>query len=182
MKKLLLMIAAVAALAFVACDKNANANAEEANEDSIAIENLINAPDSAAAIAALDALQKKAEDLKAAGDTIKANELLAKVKAAIDANKDKLTALVPAIGEVNLLDKAKEAADSVAAAGKDAAAEVVDAAKEKVAEAAEAGKEKAAEAVDKAAAKGAEAVDKGADDAKNAAKGAAEDAKKKLGL
>ena len=174
MKKLLLMIAAVAALAFVACDKNANANAEEANEDSIAIENLINAPDSAAAIAALDALQKKAEDLKAAGDTIKANELLAKVKAAIDANKDKLTALVPAIGEINLLDKAKEAADSVAAAGKDAAAEVVDAAKEKVAE--------AAEAVDKAAAKGAEAVDKGADAAKNAAKGAAEDAKKKLGL
>ena len=176
MKKLLLMIAAVATLAFTSCDKAAQGGDEVAAGDSINVENvealLLNA-DSANVEGVFEAIKAKAEDLKAAGDTVAANGLLAKVQEVIDANKEKLAAIIPAAQGLNL--DVKAAVDSVAGAAKDAAAEVVDAAKEKAADAANA-------AVDAAKEKAADAVNAGAEKAADAAKGAAADAKKKLGL
>ena len=124
MKKLLLMFAAVAAIAFVGCktetaqpaDDQADSTATEvvADEQAPAEEQvtpaeptvetvtadlmkLVDAKDEAGAVAFLDGLKKTAEDFLTAGDNNKYFNIINIVKTVWDANKDKILAALPAL-------------------------------------------------------------------------------------
>ncbi len=196
MKKLMLMLAAVAALTFVSCDiktaTNNNAGADSTFTIENFTENLTNATDSAAVVGLLDKANAEVQALIAKGDTIGAQDLLAKIKEVIATNKEKLVAIVPSIEEVanktiTLPEGLKEAAaaagenlEEAAAGVKDAAAAEVEKGAEKLNEAAEKGAEKVNEAAGKAADAGKEAINKGAQKANDAVNKAAEDLKNKL--
>lgn len=192
MKKLLLMFAAVAAMAFVSCDNTGNKTTE--TQDSTATFNveqfdsaLANVSDSAAVVDLLNNANAEVQKLMAAGDSVGANDLLTKIKEIVAKNTEKLTAIVPSIGTLvdqvvampeGMKDVVENAGDSL----KDAA---IDAANEKVEEAKAAVTEKANEAVDKAADAANKAADKAAGKAKEGvdkAKEAANNAAKKIGL
>ena len=112
MKKLLLMFAAVAALAFVGCKTEtaqpaadqADSTATEVVADEPTVETvttdlmkLVDAKDEAGAVAFLDGLKKTAEDFLTAGDNNKYFNIINIVKTVWDANKDKILAALPAL-------------------------------------------------------------------------------------
>lgn len=187
MKKLLLMLAAIAAFSFTACTGSAEGEAQDADTSALTVEQfqeqlnaLIEKGDTTEIQNLLTKSQDEVAALLAKGDTVGAQGFLDKVKEIINTNKEKLVALAPSLGAA--VDKAAE----LPAGLKEVAVAAVDSAKNAVADAAadavDAAKDKAADAVDAAKDKAAETVDKAADKAADAAKGAAEDAKKKLGL
>ncbi len=201
MKKLLLMLAAVAALCFVSCDDK-KANQTETTEDSTfvvekfatSLDSLAAASDSAGIATLLDGARVAVDNLMAKGDTVAANDLYAKIMQVIDTNKEKIVAAMPAFAEMatkvmpeSLKSVAAATGDSLAAGAKDALNEVKDAAAEKVNEAADKvvegakdAADKAAEKVNDAAQKGAEKVNEAAAKGAEAASKAANDLKKKL--
>lgn len=208
MKKLLLMFAAVAALAFVACDGNAN-KADE-NQDSVATdstvvtEETITAEDFDAQLAELasagdqakiDELVAKSEatikQLQAAGDESKLKEFVEKVKAAIEKNKEALNKIKPNLASTltekaaaipALVDAAAAATDGKVQEATESGKAALEEGKAKVEEAKEAGKAKVEETKQQVK----EAKDKAVNDAKqkagDAASKAVGDAAKKIGL
>ena len=180
MKKLLFALAAVAALAFTACEtKPADNNVEAA--DSVAafsIENfdaaLAQATDSLGVDSLLNQANAEVVKLIDAGNDQGAADLLAQIKQVIEKNAEKIKAFMPGIIEfaaakteaLNLKPEVKalvdsafnklkaSAAETVAEgvdAAKDAAADVKDAAKEGVEAAADAAKDGVDAAKDAAA-------------------------------
>ena len=184
MKKFLLMFAAVAAIAFVAC-KTETKPAEEVVEEPAAVEytvdgvaaDLMNCADEAAAVSLLDGIKAKAEELLNGGDQAGYFNIINILKTVWDNNKEALLAKIPTLAEkmegyINVPDElkagfaefaAKAAAEKVEGAvdaAVDAAAEKVDATKEAV-------KDAAGNAVDAAKDKAADAAQKVADELKN---------------
>ena len=196
MKKLLLMLAAVAAVTFVSCDNNANKTTEGADSTTVAAYNvdqldslLANTTDTTAIQAMLNDANTEVQRLTEAGDTEGAKTLLEKIKEIVAKNKEKLAAAIPNFNIDEMVNKVvtvpESLKDVVNAAGDSIKGELVDAAKEKVEDAKAAVNEKAGEVVDKANEKVAEGVDKAKDAANKAAdatKDAAKDAAKKIGL
>ena len=192
MKKLLLMFAAVAAMAFVSCDNTGNKTTE--TQDSTATFNveqfdsaLANVSDSAAVVDLLNNANAEVQKLMAAGDSVGANDLLTKIKEIVAKNTEKLTAIVPSIGTLvdQVVAMPEGMKDVVENAGDSLKGAAIDAANEKVEEAKAAVTEKANEAVDKAADAANKAADKAAGKAKEGvdkAKEAANNAAKKIGL
>ena len=192
MKKLLLMVAAVAAMTFASCDNTANKT--EQTTDSVAAFNveqfdsaLANATDSAAVVDLLNNANAEGQKLVEAGKNDEAQSLLAQIKEIVNKNTEKLTAIVPSIGTLvdqvvalpeGVKDVVENAGDSLKDAATEKANEVVEGAKAAANEAADKAIDKANEAADKAADKASEAANKAADKAKDAAK----DAAKKIGL
>ena len=192
MKKLLLMVAAVAAMTFASCDNTANKT--EQTTDSVAAFNveqfdsaLANATDSAAVVDLLNNANAEVQKLVEAGKNDEAQSLLAQIKEIVNKNTEKLTAIVPSIGTLvdqvvalpeGVKDVVENAGDSLKDAAAEKANEVVEGAKAAANEAADKAIDKANEAADKAADKASEAANKAADKAKDAAK----DAAKKIGL
>ena len=192
MKKLLLMVAAVAAMTFASCDNTANKT--EQTTDSLAAFNveqfdsaLANATDSAAVVDLLNNANAEVQKLVEAGKNDEAQSLLAQIKEIVNKNTEKLTAIVPSIGTLvdqvvalpeGVKDVVENAGDSLKDAATEKANEVVEGAKAAANEAADKAIDKANEAADKAADKASEAANKAADKAKDAAK----DAAKKIGL
>ena len=192
MKKLLLMVAAVAAMTFASCDNTANKT--EQTTDSVAAFNveqfdsaLANATDSAAVVDLLNNANAEVQKLVEAGKNDEAQSLLAQIKEIVNKNTEKLTAIVPSIGTLvdqvvalpeGVKDVVENAGDSLKDAATEKANEVVEGAKAAANEAADKAIDKANEAADKAADKASEAANKAADKAKDAAK----DAAKKIGL
>ena len=178
------MFAAIAAMTFAACDNNANKTEETADSAAFNVENfdsaLVAATDSTAVVDLLNNANAEVQKLFAAGDSVKAQDLIGKIKEVIEKNKEKLTAIVPSIGTLvdqvvalpeGVKDVVEAAGDSLKDAAADKANEVVEGAKAAVTE-------KANEAVEKAN----EKVNEGVDKAKEAANQAAKDAAKKIGL
>lgn len=192
MKKLLLMVAAVAAMTFASCDNTANKT--EQTPDSVATFNveqfdsaLANVTDSAAVVDLLNNANAEVQKLVEAGKNDEAQSLLAQIKEIVNKNTEKLTAIVPSIGTLvdqvvalpeGVKDVVENAGDSLKDAAAEKANEVVEGAKAAANEAADKAIDKANEAADKAADKASEAANKAADKAKDAAK----DAAKKIGL
>jgi len=192
MKKLLLMVAAVAAMTFASCDNTANKT--EQTTDSVAAFNveqfdsaLANVTDSAAVVDLLNNANAEVQKLVEAGKNDEAQSLLAQIKEIVNKNTEKLTAIVPSIGTLvdqvvalpeGVKDVVENAGDSLKDAATEKANEVVEGAKAAANEAADKAIDKANEAADKAADKASEAANKAADKAKDAAK----DAAKKIGL
>ena len=185
MKKLLLMFAAVAAIAFVGCKTETKPAEEAAVEEAPVAEytvdgvanDLLNCADEAAAVSLLDGIKAKAEELLNGGDQAGYFNIINILKTVWDNNKDAILAKIPTLAEkmTNYIEVpenlkagfaefvAKQAAEKVGEAvdaATDAAAEKVDAAKEAV-------KDAAGNAVDAAKEKGAEAAQKVADELKN---------------
>lgn len=110
MKKLLLMFAAVAAIAFVGC-KTETAQPTDEQKDSTEVVadeptvetvtadlmKLVDAKDEAGAVTFLDGLKKTAEDFLTAGDNNKYFNIINIVKTVWEANKDKILAALPAL-------------------------------------------------------------------------------------
>lgn len=195
MKKLLLMLAAVAAIGFVSCDTKTGTTTDETVADSTAFtiekfaDSLGTATDSTAIAGLLDQANAEVQALFAKGDTVAAQTLVQKIKEVIETNKEKLVAIVPGITEmvgnaITLPEGLKEAAvaagDSLKNAAVDAATGVAndlkDAANEKVNEAAN----KVVEGGKQAVEKGAEKAKEGADKVKEGVNKAAEDLSKKI--
>ncbi|MBR6284703.1 MAG: hypothetical protein IKR25_10475 [Muribaculaceae bacterium] len=184
MKKLLLAIAAIAAVSFVSCDTKTATDNNQATDSVFTIEKFTEAIPTLQDSAAVADLMAKANDqvqkFLAAGDTVQALDLVGKIKEVIETNKDKLVALVPTITEFagnainlpedlkakvneSLGDVAKEAVDNVTDAAAAQVDKAVDQAKEKANEAVDQAKEKAAEGVDKAKEKAADVANKAAE-------------------
>ena len=195
MKKLLLMLAAVAAIGFVSCDTKPGTTTDETVADSTAFtiekfaDSLGTATDSTAIAGLLDQANAEVQALFAKGDTVAAQTLVQKIKEVIETNKEKLVAIVPGITEmvgnaITLPEGLKEAAvaagDSLKNAAVDAATGVAndlkDAANEKVNEATN----KVVEGGKQAVEKGAEKAKEGADKVKEGVNKAAEDLSKKI--
>ena len=147
MKKLLLMIAAVAALSFTACDNAAQNDNAAANTDSVpafAVEQfdqaLAAATDSAGVDSLITTANAEVQRLIEAGDNEGAANLLAQVKEIIAKNADKIKAFMPGITEyvnqkidaMNLSPEFKALADSASSKLAAKAVETVDGAKEAV--------------------------------------------------
>lgn len=177
MKKIFFAIMAVAALSFTACDNAPKANVEEANADSIVIEEpSVNVDETISALSAAvessnaeeaQSILEKAKayiaQLQEEGKIEEAKVYIAKIQEFIAANEEKITALtngnetisnlVSAVKAIptDVADAATEAAEGV----KDAAADAASDAKEAVNDAANAavdkGKEEAGKAIDNAA-------------------------------
>ena len=103
MKKLLLAIAAIAAVSFVSCDTKTATDNNQATDSVFTIEKFTEAIPTLQDSAAVADLMAKANDqvqkFLAAGDTVQALDLVGKIKEVIETNKDKLVALVPTITE-----------------------------------------------------------------------------------
>jgi hypothetical protein len=193
MKKLLLMFAAVAAIAFVGCKTETKPAEEAAVEEAPVAEytvdgvanDLLNCADEAAAVSLLDGIKAKAEELLNGGDQAGYFNIINILKTVWDNNKDAILAKIPTLAEkmTGYIDVpenlkagfaefvAKQAAEKVEGAvdaAKDAANATVDAAGEKVDAAKEAVKDAAGNAVDAAKEKAAEGVDAAADKVKKA--------------
>ena len=116
MKKLLLMIAAIAAISFTACNTENSEQATDENavvEDTTAmtpeafqtqLDSLVTAGDTTAIQNLLTKSQEQVSALVAAGDTLGAKSFWEKVKEIVTGQKEKLVALAPSLGEV--VDKA----------------------------------------------------------------------------
>ncbi len=190
MKKLLLMFAAVAAIAFVGCKTENAQPAEGEQTDSIEAQapeytvesvttdlmKFVEAKDEAGTFNFLDGLKKTAEDLLNAKDENGYFNLMNIIQKVWEANKDKITELLPNVAAkmadyITIPDAMKPAFDKFVADAAQKAGEVVDAtvdaAKEKAGEAVDAAKEKAGEAVDAAKDAAGDAAQKAADALKN---------------
>lgn len=202
MKKVFLMLIAVATIAFVACtnqQENASTSASasasvevtEFNADAFAanLDSLVAANDTAAVKGLLEQAGKEIEKLKAAGDQDALAALIAKVKTAVEGKADALKGLgldqaaaaVAAVPE-DLKDKVDAAAKDIVANAKDAAAEKVEEVKDAAAEKVNEVKDAAAEKVNEVKDAAKDQANKAIDGAKDKVNQAADDAKKKLGL
>lgn len=191
MKKLLLMFAAVAAIAFVGCKTETKPAAEQAVEEPAAVEytvdgvtaDLMNCADEASAVTLLDGIKAKAEELLKSGDQAGYFNIINIIKTVWENNKEAILAKIPTLADkmTSYIDVpeelkagfadfvAKAAAEKVEGAvdaATDAAGAAVDAAGEKVDAAKEAVKDAAGNAVDAAKAKGADAAQAVADELK----------------
>ena len=191
MKKLLLMFAAVAAIAFVGCKTETKPAAEQAVEEPAAVEytvdgvtaDLMNCADEASAVTLLDGIKAKAEELLKGGDQAGYFNIINIIKTVWENNKEAILAKIPTLADkmTSYIDVpedlkagfadfvAKAAAEKVEGAvdaATDAAGAAVDAAGEKVDAAKEAVKDAAGNAVDAAKAKGADAAQAVADELK----------------
>ena len=190
MKKLLLMFAAVAAIAFVGC-KTETKPAEQAVEEPAAVEytvdgvtaDLMNCADEASAVTLLDGIKAKAEELLKGGDQAGYFNIINIIKTVWENNKEAILAKIPTLADkmTSYIDVpeelkagfadfvAKAAAEKVEGAvdaATDAAGAAVDAAGEKVDAAKEAVKDAAGNAIDAAKEKGADAAQAVADELK----------------
>ena len=129
MKKLLLILAATASMAFTSCGGSTQETPNEANVDSLAtaFENGINgAADSAAIVQLIGEASENIKALEAKGDTAAVKAYKWKLQELIDKNKDKFQNMdaVSAINEIaNVENLAKQVVDAAKADAKTATAE-----------------------------------------------------------
>ncbi len=192
MKKLLLMFAAVAAIAFVGCKTETKPAETTETTDSVQVATedytvegvtadlmkLVETGDEAQTLGFLDGIKAKADEFLKAGDNNKYFNIINILKTVWDANKDAIIAKIP-----TLADKFSKYIDVPEDLKAGFADFVANAAKEKAGEAVEAVKDAADGAVDAAAAKveeGKEAVKDAAADAAQKTADAAQEAANKL--
>ncbi|MBR5169944.1 MAG: hypothetical protein IKW85_05190 [Muribaculaceae bacterium] len=192
MKKLLLMFAAVAAIAFVGCKTETKPAETTDPTDSVQVAadeytvegvtadlmKLVETGDEAQTLGFLDGIKAKADEFLKAGDNNKYFNIINILKTVWDANKDAIIAKIP-----TLADKMSAYIDVPEDLKAGFADFVANAAKEKAGEAVEAVKDAADGAVDAAAAKveeGKEAVKDAAADAAQKTADAAQQAADKL--
>ena len=192
MKKLLLMFAAVAAIAFVGCKTETKPAETTETTDSVQVATedytvegvtadlmkLVETGDEAQTLGFLDGIKAKAEEFLKAGDNNKYFNIINILKTVWDANKDAIIAKIP-----TLADKMSAYIDVPEDLKAGFADFVANAAKEKAGEAVDAVKDAADGAVDAAAAKveeGKEAVKDAAADAAQKTADAAQEAANKL--
>lgn len=192
MKKLLLMFAAVAAIAFVGCKTETKPAETTDTTDSVQVATedytvegvtadlmkLVETGDEAQTLGFLDGIKAKAEEFLKAGDNNKYFNIINILKTVWDANKDAIIAKIP-----TLADKMSAYIDVPEDLKAGFADFVANAAKEKAGEAVDAVKDAADGAVDAAAAKveeGKEAVKDAAADAAQKTADAAQEAANKL--
>ena len=143
MKKLFVMLAAVAAISFTSC-KNEVANTDEAmtaESFQTELDSLVVAGDATAVEGLIEKSNKQIETLIAAGDTVAAKSLYQKIVEIVGTQKDKLDAIKPnlssLIGGANIPDAlktiVKEAVDTAQALGEEAAGKAVNEVANKVA-------------------------------------------------
>lgn len=137
MKKLLLIFAASASMAFTSCgggNTTASATSDETNVDSLATAfetELGNAQDSASVADLIGKASKDIKDLEAKGDTAAVKAYKWKLQELIDKNKDKFQGMdvSSAISEIaNVENLSKQAVDAAKADAKTAANDAADAA------------------------------------------------------
>ncbi|MBR1544266.1 MAG: hypothetical protein IJ626_05175 [Muribaculaceae bacterium] len=190
MKKLLLMVVAVATISLVACTGKSEANQQQADSaateqvafdeqacvDGISSEiaNVLETKDATKLQELLDAAKAKVQELAAQNPEL-AKSLLEKIQALLNENKEKLAAVIPGWDAIAEKAVALPAGllDGAAAAGEELKDQAVDAANAKVEEAKDAAAAKANEAVDAAKA----AADAKVEEAKQKANEAVDNAK-----
>ena len=106
MKKLMIMVAALAAVCLVSCFKETKNTSEKDGAEGTAFsiekftDSLANVPDSAALAGLFEQAAAEVKALVDKGDIAGANALADQVKGAVEANKEKLSAIVPAASEM----------------------------------------------------------------------------------
>ena len=210
MKKLFVMVCAVAAMALTSCNSgqtNAGADADSTNveatediesavkEEIAGIAESVEAGDQEAIQTKIEAIKAKVQSLIDEGKLEEAQKYAEKFKVFLEENQEKIAAVSPALGELastvssnatGIVSAAAAALDATANGAKDAATDIaneaVDAANAKVDEAKEAVNNKVEETKAAANAKAQEAVDGAKQKANEAIDKAANDLKSKIGL
>lgn len=201
MKKILVIVMAIAAVSFAACTGEtkggdatdstaveATQTEEITEEDFQALADGVEAQDADALKTAIESIQAKIQALIEAGDTEAAKKYIDAIKSFVEDNKAKIETLSPELATTaestvaGLVSKVVDLPGNVAAEAEGAANEVVEAGKAQLEETKAAAVEKANEQVEAGKAKVNEQVEAGKAKANQAIDNAANDLKKSIGL